>query len=234
MLSLKLFPKILNGKPSEPYLLLGSRPQPPGVQLQRFPAPLFGISSRGAHMTVYVRHGSGPEEVKIWVATRSRTSWTYPGKLDTSVAGGVKAGDTPLSCVAAEAAEEAGLDSDMVRERAVPAGCITYVSRGKAYGTVTPTLLYVFDLEVGADEVVLAPVDNEVEMFDLMSVREVKQAMFADRFKPNCNLVMIDFFLRHGILRGKEAEGLRERLHRRLPVPTEPEEVVEEWVEPKI
>lgn len=241
MMSRDLFPKLLNRTRSEPFLVMGSAF--PGTHIQRFPAPLFGIASRGAHMTVYVKDSEpSPGEtcstestplarggIKIWVATRSPNLWTYPGKLDTSVAGGVKATDAPADCITAEAYEEAGLDPARVRRDAVAKGCITYVTRGRSYGTVTPTALYVFDMEV-SPEVSLQPVDKEVEKFELMTVEEIKIAMFSGLFKPNCNLVMLDFFIRHGLLVEAEIQEnggikyLSERLRRKLPVPLEPEE----------
>lgn len=69
------------------------------------------------------------------------------------------------------------------------------------------------------------PQDDEVSEFYLMGVDEVKQAMFNEEFKPNCTLVMIDFFIRHGIITEEnEADYLElaARLRRRLPVPVAP------------
>jgi hypothetical protein len=74
-----VFP-IIHQTHSEPFLLMGTKYDAP-VYLERFAAPLFGIGSRGAHMTAYVRVPStslpGGEEIKIWIARRSKTLFTY-------------------------------------------------------------------------------------------------------------------------------------------------------------
>ncbi|KAJ2902254.1 NUDIX domain-containing protein [Zalerion maritima] len=219
----KLFPLLVN-KESEPYLLAGTSPP---VSLQRFSSPIFGVSSRGAHMTIYVRSPSSAGGIKIWVPTRSHKSFTYPGLLDTSVAGGVKADHSPRRCVEEEALEEASLDVEAtgLGGKIVDAGLITYVSKGKKYNTVTPTLLYCFDLEVD-EGTVLEPNDSEVDKFELMTTEEVVDKMLDGKFKPNCCLVMMDFFMRHGIVMTDEEvnRGVRERMSRKLPVPIRPDD----------
>ena len=80
----------------EDYRIIGY----PGVRLRRSAAALFGIASRGAHMTAYVRE---PDGLYIWVSRRNRHLFTYPGMLDTTVAGGVKAEQSPLECIIQEA-----------------------------------------------------------------------------------------------------------------------------------
>ncbi len=211
---------------------------PPGslrtqTQTKQFPSPLFGTASRGAHLTLYTRRPS--TGLHIWVARRAPTLHTYPGMLDTTVAGGVQAASTPRGCVAAEAAEEAGLDREWVAREARAAGCVSYVARRpRRQGgddddddealPVTPTVLYVFDLEVGPD-VQPRPEDGEVVAFYLWDVARVCRAMAAGEFKPNCNLVMLDFFVRHGIVTPENEPGYVDivaRLHRPLPVPTAP------------
>ena len=62
-------------------------------------------------------------------------------------------------------------------------------------------MLFVFDLSLPRD-FVPAPCDGEVERFDLLPL-PAAAALVArtDRFKDNCNLVLADFFVRHGLLR---------------------------------
>lgn len=195
------------------------------VQLLRAAAALFGIACRGAHMTVFTRTKSG--EIKIWVPKRSKHMMTWPGKLDTTVAGGVGAEETPFECIIHEADEEASLPEDLVRERARPVGVVTYVAESAAgsggeFGLCVPDVLYCYDLEVGGD-VIPRPQDNEVEGFFLMSMDEVKDSLLRQEFKTNCASVMIDFFIRHGILTDDNEPDYLEivtRLHRTLPVPT--------------
>lgn len=208
----------------EDYKILGAR-YPERVQILRAAAGLFGISCRGAHMTVYTRTESG--EIKIWVPRRSKHMMTWPGKLDTTVAGGVRAEESPFECIVHEADEEASLPEDLVRKRTRPVSVVTYVAESAAgsggdFGLCVPDVLYCYDLEVG-DDVIPKPQDDEVEGFSLMTVNEVKGALLREEFKTNCASVMIDFFIRHGIMTDDNEPDYLEivtRLHRTLPVPT--------------
>jgi hypothetical protein len=65
--------------------------------------------------------------------------------------------------------------------------------------------------------------DEEVKEFYLMTVNEVKESLARAEFKTNSALVMIDFFIRHGIITAENEQNYVEiiaRLHRRLPLPT--------------
>lgn len=205
----------------EDFRVLGAKYPP--VQLKRSAAALFGIACRGAHMTVYTRT---PEGVKIWVPKRSAHLKTWPGRLDTSVAGGVRAEESPYECIIHEADEEASLPEDLVRKNVKPCGAVTYLCESGAgsggdLGLMVPDVLYVYDLEVGQD-VVLKPQDDEVEAFYLWDVQQVKEALLREEFKTNCASVMIDFFIRHGIITDDNEPDYLEivtRLHRALPVP---------------
>lgn len=151
----------------------------------------------------------------------------YAGKLDSTVAGGVKAHDSPIDCIIAESMEEASLPEDLVRERIRSVGMLTYVSKYdsptlKEVNLISPELLYVFDLEVPGD-VILRPNDDEVESFELMNVDTIMQAMRKSLFKTNSAVVMIDFFVRHGIVTPENEPDYVEivsRMHRRLPIAT--------------
>lgn len=230
-----IFP-ILNRTHSEPFRILGAARDPSSpsavVQVERFAAPLFGIATRGSHMTCYTRENgddsAGTAGLRIWVARRSRTLYSHPGKLDSTVAGGVKATDSPTDCIRAEATEEASLPEALVRERARAAGVLTLANRNARTGLFHGEVLYVYDMELPAG---LAPVpgDDEVETFELMGVDEVRRRMEAGEFKPNVCPVMLDFFVRHGVIT-PESEGeaayveICTRLRRRLPMPLGPHE----------
>ncbi|KAG9234428.1 NUDIX domain-containing protein [Amylocarpus encephaloides] len=208
----------VHGKHSEMYRILGANQF---TCLERFTASLFGIAARGAHLTAFVRTTGG---LKIWIPRRSPTLFTYPDMLDTTVAGGVKADNTPFECIVAEADEEASLPADFVNKNTVATGVVTYLTRGKATSAIRPDVIYVFDIEL-PESIVPVPKDGEVAEFMLLSVDEVKGAMFRGEFKPNCNLVMIDFFMRHGIITPENEADYVEiamRLRRKLPVPTVP------------
>lgn len=208
---------------SEPYSIPGAK-EP--VHLERYTATLFGTISRGAHLTIFTRENG---EMKIWVAKRSAHLFTYPGKYDTTVAGGVRADESPFETIIHEADEEASLPPSLLKSDVQAAGVITYMKTtgsgsGGEKGLVNADMVYVYDLEVGGG-VVPKPNDTEVEGFYLWGVEEVKRVMLDGGFKTNSAVVMIDFFVRHGII---TVEGEREyteivmRMHRRLPFPTGP------------
>jgi len=89
----------------------------------------------------------------------------------------------------------------------VPVGVVSYnrVAR-RGY---RPDVLYCYDLELSAD---FEPrnTDGEVESFSLLPLEEVARLVReTDEFKLNCNLVIIDFLIRHGFLRPDEPEYLQ-------------------------
>jgi isopentenyldiphosphate isomerase len=191
------------------------------VHIERFAAQLFGIVTRGAHMTGYTVTPDG--EMKLWIPRRSKHLFTYPGKLDTTVAGGIKATHTPLQCIVEESEEEASLPAAFVKENAKAVGVLTYLTESAPSkgSLIYADAIYMFDLELPST-MIPKPNDDEVEGFWLMGVEEIKEAMRNDEFKANCNLVMIDFFIRHGILKPEDDVDyvdICQRLHRRLPFP---------------
>lgn len=203
--------------------------------VERAASGLFGIVTYGCHMTAYMRSkrpksesevGGEEEELKIWVPRRATTKQTYGGMLDNTVAGGIATGEKPFESMVRECAEEASLPEELVRRHAKSAGTVTYfhIRDHRAGGEtrlLQPECQYVYDLELPED-VVPKPSDDEVEGFELKSVDEVKDALRNGEFKPNCALVLLDFFVRYGILTAED-DGYIEivaRLHRRFEFPT--------------
>ncbi|KAK4951695.1 hypothetical protein LTR66_013815 [Elasticomyces elasticus] len=225
---------VLKGWRNELYPVYG----PGGKQdllfsIERAASPLFGVVTYGVHMTAFTRAkktqdvGGGEEELRIWVGRRARNKQTYGGMLDNTVAGGIATGEIPFESLVREAAEEASLPEALVREKGRACGVVTYFSiRGEQAGGETgllqPECQYVYDLELDGNTVP-KPSDDEVEGFHLWSVNEVKEAMRRGEFKPNCALVLLDFFVRHGILTEENEKDYVEivsRLHRRFEFPT--------------
>ncbi|KAH9171905.1 NUDIX hydrolase domain-like protein [Lactarius sanguifluus] len=168
--------------------------------MERSACALFGVVTYGVHMTVYERDGDGDGgRVQVWVPRRALTKPTFPGFLDNSVAGGIPGGMTALDSIVKEAAEEASLDPELVRERVRAVGAVAYYYQTKA-GWLQPEVEYVYDMRVEPGEVRLAPMDGEVESFELLPLDEVVARMHAGEFKPNCAVVLIDFMVRHGYL----------------------------------
>ncbi|KAI1106817.1 NUDIX hydrolase domain-like protein [Jackrogersella minutella] len=213
---------IIDGKHSEPFSILSARYP---VHMERFASALFGITSQGAYITAYTKAPDGA--TKLWIPRRAAHLYTSPGMLDSTVAGGIKDGDTPLDTIIHEADEEASLPEELVRGRVRSAGVLTYLSvTGDGFpgekGLVIPDIIYVHDLELPGD-VVPRPNDDEVEVFYCMGVEEVQRALLDGEFKPDSAAVLIDFLIRHGVITaGNERDfiELSTRLHRRLPFRT--------------
>ncbi len=113
------------------------------------------------------------------------------------MAGGLPADIGLGENLAKECWEEAGISSEMAA-KARPVGAITYnMESGKG---LKPDTLYCYDLELPGSFLPRC-VDGEVAGFELLPVRDVMKIVFeSDEFKLNCNLVLIDFFIRHGYL----------------------------------
>lgn len=226
--------KVLKGWRDELYPVYG----PKGellFSIERAASALFGVVSYGCHMTAYTRSkgakseaeaGAEEEQLKFWVPRRAATKQTYPGMLDNTVGGGIATGEKAFECIVRESAEEASLPEELVRKHAKSVGTVTYfhIRDHRAGGEtrlLQPECQYVYDLELPED-VVPKPSDDEVAGFELMSLEEVEEALRDGEFKPNCALILLDFFIRHGILTAEE-EGYVEivtRLHRKFEFPT--------------
>ena len=109
---------------------------------------LFEVASRSAQMTAHVKTS---ERLKIWVPRRARHLFTCPGKLDGTVAGGVKANDNPNDSIFAKLDEEASLDKSLVRKQLRATRVLTYVTvynypNCLESSLISPEIFYVYDL----------------------------------------------------------------------------------------
>ena len=166
------------------------------AQVDRIAMAWFGFHAYGVHINGFVRQPDGGE-LSMWVATRARGKSTFPGMLDNMVAGGQPSGLSARDNVIKECAEEAGVPADLARQaRAV--GAVSYCvehPRG-----LKPDTMFCYDLELPPDFVPRA-VDGEVDSFALRPLTEVAEIVQdSNWFKFNCNLVIIDFLVRHGWL----------------------------------
>ena len=167
---------------------------PPLMRIGRAAAPVFGIRAFGVHLNGFMRK---PDGLHMWVAHRARNKPTFPGMLDNMVAGGQPIGLGLMANMVKECGEEAGIPEALAR-RAAPVGLISYTHEPPE--GMKPDQMFCFDLELPAD-FTPAPVDGEVESFSLWPIEKVA-ARVRDSFdfKFNCNLVVIDFLIRHGVL----------------------------------
>ncbi|KAK5733015.1 hypothetical protein LTR17_010022 [Elasticomyces elasticus] len=211
----------LDGRHSEPCTIVSAKYDKP-VHVERFAAALFGLTQRGAHLVAYTNDAE--VGMKLWIPRRSAHLYTYPGMLDTTVAGGIESGSSPFLTIIEEAQEEASLPEMLVRQHARSRGAISHLSlTGKGFrgeqGLVVPDFIYVYDMELPSD-VVPKPCDDEVGEFNCMSIEEVQAALLIGEFKPDAAAVLIDFLIRHSfIIPENEPDFVKisMRLHRRLP-----------------
>ncbi|MCP4330252.1 MAG: DUF4743 domain-containing protein [Alphaproteobacteria bacterium] len=167
---------------------------PPLLRMERAAVPLFGVRAYGVHVNGFVRDGG---EIRMWVGRRSPDKPTYPGMLDNMIAGGQPLGIGLMDNLVKEAAEEAAVPEAIARTaRAV--GAITYCAETEE--GLKPDVQFCYDLELPPD---FTPrnTDGEIAEFYLWPADEVLRVVAeTSDFKFNCNLVIIDFAVRHGLI----------------------------------
>ena len=175
---------------------------PPLFRLDRGAVPFFGTRAYGVHLNGY-RWESGA--LYLWIGRRSRDKRVAPDKLDNLVAGGIGNGHGLVETLLKEGEEEASIPRSLT-SHAVPAGAISY--RMETELGIRDDVLFVYDLELAADFVPKNQ-DGEIVQFFLMPASAVlDRVRTSDDFKFNVNLVILDFALRHGVLRPDDPEYL--------------------------
>ncbi|MBF0255065.1 MAG: DUF4743 domain-containing protein [Gammaproteobacteria bacterium] len=187
----------------EPYPVTAQHRHQALLEIDRSAASLFGLQTFGQHLNGYVRDG---KELLMWIGRRAADRHLFPGKLDQMVAGGLPAGLSTEDNLRKECHEEAGIKPELAAQ-ARPVGLVSYnldTKKGYKYD-----ILYCYDLALPKD---FHPVctDGEVAEFILLPLTEVADILLeTDDFKPNCALVIIDFFLRQGLIGPDHPEYLR-------------------------
>lgn len=158
----------------------------------------FGLSQFATHLNGFVRNERDRSVSHMWIAQRSLSKKKWPGLLETIVGGGLPANISAHDNMVKESEEEAGLSPSWVSPRLVPTGSIGYVLDERS-GLQNNTM-FIYDLELPRS---MEPVnrDGEVEGFELWSVGDVLESLSEEpeKFKPDVCLVLLDFFVRHGI-----------------------------------
>jgi len=180
--------------------------QPVLAVLDRGALPDFGVMGVGVHVNGLVRH---PDGWHLWVGKRAADKKLDPGKLDNLVGGGVAAGHTPFETLVKEAAEEAALPEELSRTATLQGRFSYNMERPEG---LRRDVLYVYDLLL-PDDFEPSPADGEVEHFELWPLAKVfEKVRDTDAFKFNVNLVLIDLFIRFGLVQGDDARLLRQAL----------------------
>jgi 8-oxo-dGTP pyrophosphatase MutT (NUDIX family) len=174
--------------------------------LDRGGLPSFGVIGVGVHLNGLVQR---PDGWRLWVGKRAADKKLDPGKLDHLVAGGIPAGLTPIETLIKEAAEEAALPEALAAQ-ARQVGRFAYAME-RAEG-LRRDVVIAYDL-VLPEDFTPRPTDGEVEHFELWKLDRVfEEAATTDHFKFNVNLVLIDLFIRFGLVQGEDAKQLRHAL----------------------
>ena len=186
--------KVIPPHHGEVYPVTASHKDAPEFLIDRAVASWFGTRTFGQHLNGFVRE---QDHILMWIGRRAMDRGYEPGKLDQLVAGGFPHGVTARENMRKECMEEAGMPAELA-DRAVAVGAIT--CRYENPRGVKPETLYCYDLELPPD---FQPecTDGEVDEFMLLPLEEVAHRVRdTDEFKLNCNLVVIDFLVRHGYL----------------------------------
>jgi isopentenyldiphosphate isomerase len=179
---------------NEPYPVTAGDRSLSLMTIDRSAVSHFGLRSFGQHLCGYVQKKDG---IHSWVARRARDRYIAPGKLDNMVAGGLPWHISLQQNLIKECAEEAGMEEDLSRQSQAT-GTISYFAESDK--GLKPDTLFCYDIEL-PESFVPVCTDGEVESFELMPINDVMEIICnTDDLRPNCNLVIIDFIIRHGLL----------------------------------
>lgn len=176
--------------------------------IDRGALPAFGVAAAGVHVNGLVER---PDGLHLWISKRAADKPVDPGKLDHVTAGGIPAGLSPAATLVKEAAEEASIPPEMAAA-ARPVGVIAYAME-RPEG-LRRDRLHCYDL-ILPDGFTPRPADGEAAWFDLWPAARVMETVRdTDDFKFNVSVVLIDLFLRRGLIKGPAAATLRAALDR--------------------
>lgn len=175
------------------------------AQIDRGALPSFGVWAEGVHLNGLVHRPNGPW---LWVGRRAKHKRLDPGKLDHIVAGGVPAGLDADAALLKEAQEEASLPAELARYARRVATLSYAMERPEG---LRRDRLHCYDLEL-PDGFTPRPGDDEVDAFELWPLPAVlDRVRRTGDFKFNVNLVLLDLFLRAGLIDPAGEEGRRLR-----------------------
>ena len=173
---------------------------PPALLIERAAYEWFGANGYGVHVNGYINDSRNSRPAKLWVGRRAANKSTWPNMFDHISAGGQPYGIGVRQNVIKECSEEAGIHEALAR-RAQPVGLVSY-RQVDDKGRLKRDTLFCFDLELPTD-FMPTPADGEVQEFACRDMEWVMRTVARggeEGYKPNCNLVVIDFLVRHGII----------------------------------
>lgn len=173
---------------------------PSMFHMERAATPLFGVRIYAVNLNGFIRRNG---KTLVWIARRSMTKQTSPGKLDVVVSGGHPAGMTLRENLIKECGEEANIPENLA-EKSRPVGGISFHTPDT--NGVLHYLQFSFDLELPED---FTPTntDGEVQEFSLWSIDELwDRVETTSDFAPDSALVVIDMLIRHGFIEADHPE----------------------------
>ena len=145
---------------------------PTGETVERSIAHAKGIRHRTSHVWLLRRRSEG---VEVLLQKRSDNKDSFPGKLDTSSAGHIQAGDEPLESALRELKEELGISATPEQLHFAGTFPISFAKEfhGKMFRDEEIAFVYIYQEPVNTAELVLQTEEvEEVQWFDLEEVYE--------------------------------------------------------------
>lgn len=132
-----------------------------------------GILHRTAHIWVIQKKG---DKIQLLLQKRSMQKDSFPGKLDTSAAGHIQAGDEPLPSAIRELHEELGIQAKKEDLKFVDHLHMQYEKEfhGKPFRDNEIIFMYVYDKEISLKDIVIQK--EELESVEWMDAEYVYNA----------------------------------------------------------
>lgn len=174
--------------------------------MERAAARFWGTLTLGAHANGFVADAAG-RPTHLWIAQRSLSKATDPGKYDNLVGGGVGAGQTPWQALVREGWEEAGLAPEQLQ--GLRAGSVLRLQRDIPEG-LQHEWLHVYDLPLPAQWQPRNQ-DGEVAGFDCLPLDQALALAAGEAMTVDAALATLDFALRRGLLPAAQQRELHGR-----------------------
>jgi 8-oxo-dGTP pyrophosphatase MutT (NUDIX family) len=163
--------------------------------IERAASRFWGTLTLGAHCNGWVADAAGRPS-HLWIARRSFSKPTDPGRLDNMVGCGVALGQTPRDAVIREGWEEAGLQPAQMA--ALETGGLVDLECDIPEGRQHERL-HVFDLQL-PDGLAPRNIDGEVAEHRLMTIAEALARAAAGELTTDATLATLDFAVRRGLV----------------------------------
>ncbi len=187
---------LIRGWRDEVFTLFSTAGEPlGGATMERAATRFWGTLTLGAHCNGYVADAAGAPQ-SMWIARRSASKPTDPGKLDNLIGGGVPHGQSPHDTVVREGWEEAGLAPGQMAP--LQRGGLVRLLRDIPEG-LQREWIHVFDLAL-PPQLTPSNQDGEVAEVKLHACADALTLAAGDAMTVDAALVTLDFALRRRLL----------------------------------